>query len=169
MALVPTWAAAEVIDSSSNGFTVKLAVTIQAPPADVYNRLIHHVGDWWNPAHTFSGDAHNLSIEEKPMGCFCERLPGGGSVRHMEVIYLAPGKGLGLSGGLGPMQTMAVVGSMRFNISPAEGGSRLEVAYAAGGYLKAGLDTLAKLVDSVLLEQITRLKSYTEHGDPSPK
>jgi hypothetical protein len=67
------------------------------------------------------------------------------------------------------MQTMAVVGSMRFNISPAEGGSRLEVAYAAGGYLKAGLDTLAKLVDSVLLEQITRLKSYTEHGDPSPK
>ena len=169
LALAPTWAAAEVFDSSPNGFTVKLAVTIQAPPADVYQRLIHHVGDWWNPAHTFSGDAHNLSIEEKPMGCFCEKLPGGGSVRHMEVIYLAPGKGLGLNGALGPMQTMAVAGSMRFQISPMEGGSRLEVTYAVGGYLKAGLDTLAKLVDSVLLEQITRLKNYTEHGDPVQK
>ena len=168
-ALAPAWAAAEVIDSSANGFTVKLAVTIQAPPADVYHRLIHNVGDWWNSAHTFSGDAHNLSIEEKPMGCFCEKLPGGGSVRHMEVIFLAPGKSLGLSGGLGPLQTMAVAGSMRFQISPAEGGSKLEVTYAVGGYLKAGLDSLAKPVDGVLLEQITRLKNYIEHGDPAPK
>jgi hypothetical protein len=169
MGLAPGWATAEVIDSSPNGFTVKVAIAIQAPPGDVYQRLIRNVGDWWNSAHTYSGDAHNLSIEEKPMGCFCEKLPGGGSVRHMEVIYLAPGKVLGLSGSLGPMQTMAVAGSMRFQISPAEGGSKLEVTYAVGGYLKAGLDTWAKPVDSVLLEQITRLKNYTEHGDPSPK
>ena len=63
MALAPTWAAAEVVDSSSNGFTVTLAIAIQAPPADVYSRLIHNVGDWWSSAHTYSGDAHNLSIE----------------------------------------------------------------------------------------------------------
>ncbi len=169
MALAPGWAAAEVVDSSASGFTVKLAITIQAPPADVYHRLIHNVGDWWSSAHTFSGDAHNLSIEEKPMGCFCEKLPGGGSVRHMEVIYLAPGKGLGLSGALGPLQTAAATGSMRFQISPVEGGSKLEVTYAVGGYLKAGLDTWAKPVDGVLLEQMTRLKNYVEHGDPAPK
>jgi len=169
MAMAPGWAAAEVIDSSPSGFTIKLVIAIQAPPADVYQRLIHNVGDWWNSAHTYSGDAHNLSIEEKPMGCFCEKLPGGGSVRHMEVAFLAPGKVLGLSGGLGPLQAMAVAGSLRFQISPAEGGSKLEVTYAVGGYLKAGLDTWAKPVDAVLLEQITRLKNYTEHGDPSPK
>ena len=168
-ALAPFWARAEVVDSSANGFTVKVAVTIQAAPADVYRRLVHNVGDWWSPAHTFSGDAHNLTIEEKPMGCFCEKLPGGGSVRHMEVVYLDPGKGLGLSGALGPMQTMAATGSMRVRIAPAEGGSRLEVTYAVGGYLKAGLDTWAKPVDSVLLDQITRLKNFMEHGDPSPK
>ena len=169
LALAPAWAAAEVVDSSANGFTVKVAVTIQAPPAEIYRRLIHNVGDWWSPTHTFSGDAHNLTIEEKPMGCFCEKLPGGGSVRHMEVVYLAPGKGLGLSGALGPLQAMAATGSMRFQIAPAEGGSRLEVTYAVGGYLKAGLDTWAKPVDAVLLEQVTRLKNYMEHGDPSPK
>jgi uncharacterized protein YndB with AHSA1/START domain len=167
--LAPGFAAAEVVDSSSNGFTVKLSVTIQAPPADVYRRLVHNVGDWWNPAHTFSGDAHNLGIEEKPMGCFCEKLLGGGAVRHMEVIYFAPDKALTLSGGLGPLQALATTGSMSFRISPAEGGSRVEVTYAVGGYLKAGLDTWAKPVDFVLIDQITRLKNYTEHGDPAPK
>jgi len=70
---------------------------------------------------------------------------------------------------LGPLQTLAATGSMRFVISPVEGGSKLEVTYAVGGYLKAGLDSLAKPVDSVLLEQITRLKNYTEHGDPAPR
>src|ERR1035438_6789077 len=87
MALAPTWAAAEVTDSSPNGFTIKLAIAIQAPPADVYQRLIHNVGDWWSSAHTYyAGAANNRSKEKKTSGC-CYKLPGGGSVRHMEVIY----------------------------------------------------------------------------------
>src|SRR5713226_4851354 len=105
-ALAPT-AKADVVDSAPNGFTIKVTLQIQAPPKDVYRQLIHNVGDWWSSAHTFSGDAHNLSIEEKPMGCFCEKLPNEGSVRHMEVVYLAPGKALVLSGALGPLQSLA--------------------------------------------------------------
>ena len=68
LALSPTLATAEVADSSSNVFTVKAAFTISATPEEVYRRLIN-VGDWWDSAHSFSGDARNLSIEEKPMGC----------------------------------------------------------------------------------------------------
>src|SRR5579864_974546 len=99
LAVIP--ASAEVIDSAANGFTVKTAIQIQAPPETVYRRLIQ-VGDWWSSAHTFSGSAKNLSIEEKPGGCFCEKLPDGGA-RHMEIIYIAPGKRLVLNGGLGPL------------------------------------------------------------------
>ena len=55
--------AAEVADSSASGFTVKTTLNIQAAPDEVYRRLIH-IGDWWDSEHTFSGDAHNLSIEE---------------------------------------------------------------------------------------------------------
>jgi hypothetical protein len=54
--------AAEVADSSAGGFTVKTTLSIQAAPDEVYRRLIH-IGDWWDSEHTFSGDAHNLSIE----------------------------------------------------------------------------------------------------------
>jgi hypothetical protein len=167
--LAANWARAEVIDSAANGFTVKIALQIQAAPADVYRRLIHNVGDWWNSEHTFSGSAHNLSIEEKPMGCFCEKLPNGGGGRHMEVVFVAPGKAVVLTGGLGPLQSMAATGSMSVGLAPAEGGTKLELTYAVAGYLPAGINSWAAPVNSVLTEQFTRLKNYIERGDPAPK
>jgi hypothetical protein len=168
-ALAPNLARTEVVDSAATGFTVKVTLQIQAAPADVYRRLIHNVGDWWSPGHTFSGNAHNLSIEEKPMGCFCEKLPNGGGVRHMEVAFLAPGKAVVLVGGLGPLQSIAATGSMSIKLSPADGGTKLELAYAVMGYLPAGMNTWATLVNNVLSEQFTRLKNYKERGDPAPK
>jgi uncharacterized protein YndB with AHSA1/START domain len=168
-ALVPAVAAAAVADSSASGFTVKISVTIQAAPDEVYRRLVHNVGDWWNSDHTFSGDAHNLSIEEKASGCFCEKLPKGGGVRHMEVINFVPGKTLVLTGGLGPLQSIAASGNLSFQLSAAPGGTKLDVTYAMFGYLPAGMNTFAGPVDGVLTEQITRLKNYTEHGNPAPK
>lgn len=156
----------EVIDSGANGFTVKTTVTIKAAPDAVYRQIIH-VGDWWDSAHTFSGDAHNLSIEEKPMGCWCEKLPQGG-VRHMEVVFLSPGKKLVMIGGLGPLQSMATTGSMTFQLSPSENGTKLELTYTVGGYLAAGLNNLAAPVDGVLGQQIGRLKNFMETGKVVP-
>lgn len=73
--LAPCGALSAVADSSSAGFTVKLSYTVKASPADVYGGFLHHAGEWWSAQHTYSGDARNLSIEAKPMGCFCEKLP----------------------------------------------------------------------------------------------
>src|SRR5580704_11175913 len=162
--LTPAFARADVADSAATGFTVKFAVTIQGPPQQVYRRLVHNVGDWWNPMHTFSGDAHNLSIDDKPMGCFCEKLPSGGGVRHMEVVNVDPGKTLVLSGALGPLQSMAATGSMSIQLAAAGDGTKVSVAYAVIGYLPGGMNTLAPIVDSVLTEQFTRLKSLIENG-----
>jgi hypothetical protein len=159
---------ADVVDSASGGFTVRTTLNIQAAPEAVYRRLIN-VGDWWNPAHTFSGNSHNLRIEEKAMGCFCEKLPNEGSVRHMEVVFLAPGKMLVMSGALGPLQSMAATGSMTIQLAAAEGVTKLAVTYAVTGYLPAGMNTLAVPVDGVLKEQFTRLKNLVEQGDPAGK
>jgi len=159
-------AGAEVIDSSAGGFTVKTTLSIQASPDEVYRRLIH-IGDWWDSEHTFSGDAHNLSIEEKAGGCFCEKLPNGGSVRHLEVLFLEPGKTLRMGGGLGPLQGIAASGSMTIKLSPAGAGTKLETTYAVAGYLPSGMNTLAAPVDSVLTSQFTRLKNCVERGDPA--
>src|ERR1700744_245369 len=108
--LLSTAAIAEVADSTAAGFTVKLAIDVQAPPQEVYRRLVHNLGDWWSSSHTFTNDAHNLTIDDKPLGCFCEKLPSGGGVRHMQVVYADPGKRLVLTGLLGPLQTVAGTG-----------------------------------------------------------
>jgi uncharacterized protein YndB with AHSA1/START domain len=167
LAAIPLRAA--VADSAANGFTVKLELNIQAPPQEVYRRLVQNVGDWWNSMHTFSGDAHNLSIDDKAMGCFCEKLPSGGSVRHMEVVYADPGKKLVLSGALGPLQSIAATGSMIIQLSAAGEGTKLSVVYTLTGYVAAGMNTWAAPVDSVLTEQFTRLKSLIENGKAATK
>lgn len=167
--LAPLCASAEVVDSASNGFTVKVAFTVKAPAADVYRKLVHDVGEWWNPEHTFSGSAHNLSIDDKPMGCFCEKFPSGGGVRHLEVVYAAPGTSLVMTGGLGPMQSIAATGSMRIQLTPSEGTTKFEMVYSVAGYLPAGMQTWAKPADGMLTEQFTRLRNYIEQGNPAPK
>ena len=161
-------AIAEVADSAANGFTIKSTVNMQAVPADVYQAILQ-VGDWWDPAHTFSGDARNLSIDAKAMGCWCEKMPAGGAVRHMEVLTVMPGKTLVFSGGIGPLQSLGVAGSMKFQLTAAEGGTKLDFSYAVGGYLAAGLNTLAPIVDRVLGEQLARLKGYVERGRAAGK
>ena len=163
--LFPALLQGDVMDSGANGFTVKIATVIRNPgPEAIYNDLVHNIGDWWSPDHTFSQDAHNLSIDDKPMGCFCEKLPGGGGVRHMEVIMVMPNKMLVMSGGLGPLQKMGVTGTMTIVLLPLRHETRVELMYAVGGYLPDGLNTWAAPVDKMLTEQLNRLKRYVESG-----
>jgi uncharacterized protein YndB with AHSA1/START domain len=163
-AVAPGWAAPEVVDSSTTGFTVKVTLTIAASPEVVYRKIVKNIGDWWDPEHTYTGNSHNLSIEEKPLGCFCEKLPNQGGVRHMEVVRFAPGKVLVMTGGLGPLQSLAATGSMTIKLSPAAGGTDLDVTYAVTGYLPKGMNTWAAPVSTGLTEQFTRLKNYVEQG-----
>ncbi len=161
-------APAEVTDQAQNGFTVKIAILVHAGPEEVYSRLVHNIGEWWSSEHSFSGDAHNLSIDDKPMGCFCEKLPNGGGVRHAEVIMVMPNKLLVMSGAFGPLQKFATTGTLTFAILPIRDQTRVEMTYAVGGYLSGGVNTWAAPVDKVLTEQMTRLKSYIETGNPAP-
>ena len=167
--LSPCLCIAEVADSSSSGFTLKITANIQAPPEEVFRKFVQNVGDWWSSDHTWSGNAHNLTIDAKPMGCFCEKLPNGGGVRHMEVVFTMPGKTLVMKGELGPMQVMAAAGSMQVQFNAADGGTKLVLGYAVAGYMQGGLNAIAPKVDEVLQAQISRFKSFVEKKDPSAK
>lgn len=93
-------ARAAVVEASSGGFLVSSEAMVGASPDDVYAALVEGIGSWWDPEHTFSGDSKNLSLDAKPGGCFCETLPGGGGVRHLEVVYAVGGY---YPGGLQPI------------------------------------------------------------------
>ncbi|HJZ72291.1 MAG TPA: SRPBCC domain-containing protein [Vicinamibacterales bacterium] len=156
----------EVIESSAAGFLVRNTAAINAPPAKVYTAITDRVGGWWDPAHTFSNDARNLSVDAKPGGCFCERLPDGGGVQHMSVVYASPGKLLRLTGAIGPLQEAALAATMTWNLTQAGGGTTVEVSYTVGGFRAGGFRDLPTVVDGVLRGQLARLKAFVETGHP---
>jgi len=156
----------EVIESTAAGFLVRNTAAINAPPAKVYAALTDGIGGWWDPAHTFSHNARNLSVDAKPGGCFCERLPDGGGVQHMSVVYASPGKLLRLTGAIGPLQEAALAGTMTWNLSEAGGGTAVELTYTVGGFRAGGFRDLPTVVDGVLRGQLARLKALVETGRP---
>jgi uncharacterized protein YndB with AHSA1/START domain len=163
MAMAPA-ARSEVVDAQTGGFTVRESVTIAAPPTRVWDALAH-VGGWWDPSHTYSGDAANLSIVLRPGGLWQETLPDGGGVRHM-VVLAKPAHLLRLEGALGPLQALGVAGHLTFALEPSGGATTVTQTYDVGGHAPGGLDKLAAPVDRVLTEQLDRLKRYVETGSP---
>jgi uncharacterized protein YndB with AHSA1/START domain len=160
-------ATAEVKSATPNGFEAATTVTIAASPDRVY-AAFGEVDRWWSSSHTFSRASANLSLELRAGACFCERLKGGGSVQHLQVVYAAPGEGLRLRGALGPLQVEGVDGALAWTLKPTEGGTSLTQSYVVGGYIRSGMEQCVSRVDRVLDEQLQRLKSFVE-GKPLPE
>lgn len=159
---VPLPAAAEVQQSRDEGFVVGGVHTVSVAPQDVWALLVRPA-DWWEPSHTWSGDAANMAIDGQ--GCFCEMLPdSGGMARHMQVVHARPPARLVMNGALGPLQAEAVTGVLTVEIAPAEhGGSRLTWTYVVGGYSRTPLSALAAPVDMVMTAQFRRLAQRLDH------
>jgi uncharacterized protein YndB with AHSA1/START domain len=150
-----------------NGFLVKFEVSINAPAAKVYDALVGQIGSWWDSEHTYSGDAKNLSIDARPGGCFCEKLPNGGGIEHARVIYVAPREVLRLSGALGPLQASGVAGTLTWKLISGTDNTRIQFSYSAGGFIDGGFERIAPAVESVLRGQLERLKQFAEREKPT--
>lgn len=159
-------ASAEVIQKSDAGFVVRVTAEVDASPADSW-KAFTTPAQWWNRKHTFSGNSVNLTMDTSVNGCFCETLPPpddapatqkAGTAMHMRVIYAEPYRALRLSGGLGPLQSEAVTGTMTVTFKPVDGtGSqrtRILWEYVVGGYMRYKVDTISGAVDRVLVEQL---------------
>jgi uncharacterized protein YndB with AHSA1/START domain len=152
---------------TSTGFLVKLDANINAPAAKVYDALVGQVGSWWDPEHTYSGDAKNLSIDARPGGCFCEKLPNGGGIEHARVIYVAPPEVLRLSGALGPLQASGVAGTVTWKLTSGSNNTRVQLSYSVGGFIDGGFEKVAPAVETVLNNQLNRFKLFVETGKPT--
>ncbi|MCY1672479.1 SRPBCC family protein [Novosphingobium sp. SL115] len=171
-------ASAEVIQKSDAGFISRVADEVAASPADAW-KAFTSPALWWNSQHTFSGNSANLTMDAVANGCFCEKLPApkdapptqkAGSVMHMRVIYAEPYRALRLSGGLGPLQSEAINGTMTVTFKPVDGsgGKRTRILweYVVGGFMRYKADTISGAVDKVLAEQLAGL---TRLIGPSPE
>jgi uncharacterized protein YndB with AHSA1/START domain len=165
-------AGAEVVESSANSLKVKHVLTVSATPEKAWQSFLQ-IEKWWSGDHTFSGDAARLRLEPRAGGCFCESLPGGGSVLHMTVVFVAPNQRMTMSGALGPLQTAGVAGAMTFQITAKDGGSQIALVYNVGGFYPGGLNSVGAGVDEVLGLQFARLRRLIDTGSadekPAPK
>ena len=157
---------ADVTDSSATGFTSVNKVVVDASADRAYDTAITHIGSWWDPEHTWSGDARNLTIDARAGGIFREALPDGGSVTHMAIVYADPARSLRFQGGLGPLQGMAITGSLTWQYTTTGNRTEIRWTYAVSGYAPGGVAPLSGPVDSVLRHQLERLKRFIETGAP---
>lgn len=143
------------VTTGTTGFVVKHEVTVPLAPTAAYAQVLR-VQDWWDPEHTYSGKAENLSVDVKPGGCWCESLEGGGFIEHMRLILAWPAKAVRFDGALGPLQQMGVSGALTFAFKPEGEGTRVTLTYAVGGHAAGGFESVAKPVESVLGAALAR-------------
>ena len=155
-------ATAEVTDASEHGFTLVHEVSVAASRTEAWDAAVRNVGLWWNGEHTLSGNAGLMSIDARPLGCFCEAV--GGGVVHLTVTFVSRNVMLRMTGGLGPLGLMGVNGNMTWEFFDAPDGTKIKFFYAVGGYSADGLDSLAGPVDYVVGDALQRLKAYLETG-----
>ena len=166
LSMIAVPASAEVVSAAANGFQVRHSVQMVVPPAQAFDAF-GRIGSWWNPEHTYSGKAANLSLALSPGGCFCERLDGGGGIEHLRVSYIDPGKRIVLTGSLGPLLYEATAGVMDVQFERIAGGTRVTLEYRVAGFAKGGADKLAPVVDSVLAEQFKRYRDFARAYRPA--
>jgi hypothetical protein len=160
-----TPALAEVTATRADGFVSRNTVEVSVSPEEAWKALIAPAG-WWSSAHTYSGDAANLYLDAQATGCFCEllTLPKGapegqrrGSVEHMHIVYSEPFRAMRMQGGLGPLQSEAVHGTLTVTFKATGDKTRILFEYIVFGYMRLESEKMAPLVDKVLSEQLARL------------
>jgi hypothetical protein len=159
-------AQAEIVNAGPNGFNLRHVIEAPNVAAPVVWAALADVGKWWDPEHTYSGDARNLTLEPIVRGCFCERTSLYAGIEHATVVYAQPAKTLRLNGALGPLQEFGVTGALTWQIDAAGGGSRITMTYNVGGFADRPLSDWAPIVDEVLGVQAKRLGRFVTVGTP---
>ena len=163
VAAVPV--AAEVTRTTDDSFVSRNEVVVTASPKEVWLALISP-SIWWQSAHTWSGDAKNLTLMPQAGGCFCETIPEvsepgrftlEGSVEHMRVVQAYPETALRMVGSLGPLQSEPVNGVLTIVISKVAAGTRIVFEYNVGGSMRYEIPVISKAVDGVMSAQIAAL------------
>ncbi len=159
-------AQADVVSATADGFELSMSQTVDKPVAEVWE-MLRSPQKWWDKDHTYSEDSANLYLDSQATGCFCEKLPGKGSVEHAHIVYAQPPRMLRMTGGLGPLQAEPVTGVITFKLDPeGSGATKVTLGYVVGGHVRSGTEAMAVTVDRVLATQLAALKVAAEAAPP---
>ncbi len=158
--LVATPASAEVIARTADGFTLRYQLAMESTPDDILSTM-SHVSDWWDSAHTYSGDARNITIDMTPGGCWCETLPNGTDFRHGTVVAVETDR-LAFNAPFGPLNGKATRADLTVTWPGENRGWMVTWVMAVEG---PGLGAYADGVDAVMGAGFNRFTHYLEYGE----
>lgn len=154
-------AAAEVVERHPDGFTLCFEVAMETTLEDLLGSL-GQIGKWWDGAHSYSGDAANMTLAMEPNGCLCEALPNGTAFEHGRVVSIDPATAVLLNAPLGPLKATATKADLRFGWTGANSGWTVVMTFVVEG---PGLGAYADPVDGVMGGAFARYVRYVEYGD----
>lgn len=155
---------AEVKSAGEGRLVLRNSVVIAGGPDKVYAAL-GQIGQWWDPAHSYSGKVGAMTMDLRPGACFCEALPDGG-VKHGEVVMVMPERTVRIMAALGPLQATGATGALTFEMKPTlDGDTEVTQTYQVSG-LDPAMEKAAPGIDAVVGGQLARLKRYVETGKP---
>lgn len=155
-------AAAEVVERHADGFTLRFAAPMETSAEDLLGSL-GEIGKWWDGAHSYSGDAANMTLVMEPGGCFCEALADGTAFEHGRVVSVDPVTGVQLNAPLGPLKATATKADLGFGWTSASRGWTVVMTFVVEG---PGLGAFADGVDGVMGGAFSRYVRHVEYGEP---
>jgi len=154
-------AAAEVVERHADGFTLRFEMSMATTPEDLLGSL-GEVGKSWDGAHSYSGDAANMTLIMEPGGCFCEALTNGTTFEHGRVVSISPSTGVLLNAPLGPLKATATKADLAFGWASANRDWTVVMTFVVEG---PGLGALADPVDGVMGGAFARYVRFVEYGE----
>ena len=164
LSLIGGPAPAEIVSRTADGFTLHFAVDLETPPEDVIVS-VGKIPEWWDPAHSYTGDAANLSLAFEPGGCWCESLADGARFEHGRVVRIGPTRVV-FDAPLGPLHATATRSDLTFSVDPEDRGWRVAMDFVVEG---PGLGALADPVNGVMDGAFDRfVHQLTHRGSAAP-
>jgi hypothetical protein len=155
-------ASAEIVSRGENAFTLRFAVGLEASREDVID-AVRNVPAWWDPAHSYTGDAANLSLAFQPGGCWCERMRDGTNFRHGSLVSIEPDR-VRFDAPLGPLNGKATRADLIFSAGPENRGTLAAMEFVVEG---PGVGAFADAVHGVMQQGWTRYVRFIEYGEPT--
>jgi hypothetical protein len=152
-------AAAEVVARTADSFILRYEAAAEIDPADIPGSL-ENVGRWWDGAHTYSGDAANISIDLTPGGCWCERLADGAAFDHGRTVSVSA-DGIVFDAPFGPLRGKATRAVLTMTWPTPHGVRSPTWEMVVEG---PGLGAMADAVDGVMGAGFQRWVRYLEAG-----
>ena len=158
--LAATPVSAEVIARTADSFTLRYEAAAETTPDDIRSAMTR-IDGWWDGAHSYSGDAGNLSVDMTPGGCWCERLANGTDFRHATVVALEADRLL-FNAPFGPLNGKTTRADFTVSWPPGSGGRTILWEMVIEG---PGLGAYADAVDSVMGAGFSRFTRYLANGE----